>query len=43
MMALKGICWIDDSQVWKLTVVRGNVVPGGALRMVISEYEEVAQ
>jgi len=39
--SLTGICWRDDSQVWRLTIERAAPVKGGALVVSIREYEEM--
>ncbi len=38
--ALKGICWIDDSQIWELSIERVCVRPGGFFQVWIGEIEE---
>lgn len=38
--ALTGVCWKDDSQVWRLTVERAEKRTGGALAVCIEPYEE---
>ena len=37
--SLTGIVWRDDSQVWRLVIERGAVIPGGRLVMVVKSFE----
>jgi len=37
--ACTGIVWRDDSQVWRLVIERGAVIPGGRLVMVVKAFE----
>lgn len=38
--SLTGICWVDDSQVWRLLVERSAPVAGGALLLKVEAYGE---
>ena len=38
--ALNGVAWVDDRQIEKLTIIRGEPVPGGALVVQWQEQED---
>ena len=37
--ALNGVAWVDDRQIERLTIIRGEPVPGGALVVQWNEQE----
>lgn len=41
--AMKGIAWVDDSQVWRLSIERHAPSMGGGLIMMVGPFEETKQ